>query len=251
MDLTYRPFALAICLAGLVSCALPTANQPIQPSSSQVHEPALLPPLLPPLLPAQAAPQNLPQTFRINAEASTLHILVYRGGTLARLGHNHVISSRSISGSLWRGQSLQDSGFAITVPVNALIVDDNAARAAEGEDFPLNVTEDAKQGTKTNMLRDTLLDGAHYPEISIQSIRLQGDTDTPLVMGTLRIKDKTSQVSVPVTVSTVAGRLHIKGAFDIKQTDFGITPLNVALGALLVLDTIKIKFELAADASTP
>ena len=153
-----------------------------------------------------------------------------------------------MGGSLWRGQSLQHSGFAITVPVNTLIVDDNEARAAEGEDFPLNVTEDAKQGTKTNMLRDTLLDGARYPEISIHCISLQGDVNAPLAVAALRIKDQTHQVSVPVTLSTIDGRLHVKGTFDIKQTDFGITPLNVALGALLVLDTIKIKFELVAEA---
>ncbi len=180
-----------------------------------------------------------------------MHLLVYRGGTLARLGHNHIISSRSVSGSLWRGQSLQLSGFAITIPVNTLIVDDNEARAKEGDDFPLNVTEDAKQGTKTNMLRDTLLDGAHYPEITIRCISLQGEVDAPLAVAALRIKDRTRQVSVPVTVSTVDGRLHVKGTFDIKQTDFGITPLNVAMGALLVLDTVKIKFELVAEAHSP
>lgn len=244
MELNHHKLALAVCMAGLVSCTLPPANQPIPPSSKHVLEL----PLLPPSPSAQTAPQSLPQTFRINAAASTLHILVYRGGTLARLGHNHVISSRNISGSLWRGKSLQGSGFAITVPVNALIVDDNDARAAEGEDFPLNVTEEAKQGTKTNMLRETLLDGAHYPDISISCVGLQGDSDTPMAVAALRIKDQTRQVSVPVTVSSVDGRLHVKGTFDIKQTDFGITPLNVALGALLVLDTIKIKFELVAEA---
>lgn len=191
------------------------------------------------------------QSFRINAAASTLHVLVYRGGRLGRLGHNHVISSDSIQGSLWRGPSLQDSGFTIAVPVNTLIVDDNNARAAEGEDFPLNVTEEAKQGTKTNMLRETLLDGAHYPEISIVCLGLQGDTEAPIALAALRIKDQTRQVSVPVRVSSIDGRLHVKGAFNIQQTDFGITPLNIGLGALLVLDTIQIKFELVADADLP
>ena len=189
--------------------------------------------------------------YRIDATSSKLHILVYRGGTLARLGHNHVISSRNISGNIWRGPSLKDSGFDIMIPVNALIVDDNEARAAEGEDFPLNVTEDAKQGTKANMLRSTLLDGASYPDIHIKSVSLQGDQNAPLVVAALRIKDQTRQISLPVTLRSADGQLHIKGEFDIKQTDFGITPLNVALGALLVLDTVKIKFELVAVAHLP
>ncbi|MFE8197185.1 hypothetical protein RKT50_24475, partial [Salmonella enterica subsp. enterica serovar 1,4,[5],12:i:-] len=89
--------------------------------------------------------------------------------TLARLGHNHVISSTDLQGRIWLGRTLGSSGFDIRVPVETLIVDDNQARLAEGPDFPLNLSEDAKQGTKANMLRETLLDGARYPEVHIQS----------------------------------------------------------------------------------
>ncbi len=232
----YR-WLLAACFATLASCAAPTGDAPaLPPVAAQA------------VAPTPQTPQSTPH-YRIDAAASTLHILVYRGGTLARLGHNHVISSRSISGNIWRGSSHEDSGFSITVPVNTLIVDDNDARSAEGDDFPLNVTEDARQGTKVNMLRDTLLDGARYPEISIQSVRLQGEPDAPQVLATMRIKDQTRPIALPVTLRFSEGRLRVKGEFDIKQTDFGITPLNVALGALLVLDTIKIKFELVAKAT--
>ena len=228
------------CLAALASCAVapPAQTVPVgvvQAAPASVSTPALA-------LPGGSQP------YKIDSAASTLHILVYRGGTLARLGHNHVISSRSVSGSIWYGAALADCGFAITVPVNELIVDDNAARAAEGEDFPLNVTEDARQGTKTNMLRDTLLDGARYPNISLQSVSLQGDLTAPQVVAALRIKDQTRQISVPVRLQSKDGSLRVQGEFELKQTDFGITPLSVAMGALLVLDAVKIKFELVAKA---
>jgi len=229
------PWLLAACLAA-ASCTLPPSGDPAKPVAAQVN--------------VQAAPPT-PHTakiYRIDPATSSLHILVYRGGTLVRLGHNHVISSRSISGSIWRGATLHESGFLITVPVNALIVDDNDARAAEGDDFPLNLTEDAKQGTKANMLRDTLLDGAHYPDISIQSVSLQGDANAPRVLVAMRIKDQTRQIAVPVTLRSADGSLRVKGEFEIRQSNFGIAPLSVALGALLVLDTLKIKFELVAQA---
>ncbi len=186
--------------------------------------------------------------YRVDPAASMLHILVYRGGPMARLGHNHVVSSQNLQGRVWQGAALQDSGFNITVPVNDLVVDDNAARATEGEDFPLNVSEDARQGTKANMLRDTLLDGARYPEIRITSVRVQGDAKAPVVMAALRIKDQTRQVTVPVTLQTTDKGLQVTGAFEIQQTDFGITPLSIAMGALLVVDTVKIKFSLVAVA---
>ena len=223
-------------VAVLAACALPPQIGPARKIDTQ------------PLRVAALRSSQSAKIYSIDPAASTLHIRVYRGGTLARLGHNHVISSHSISGSIWHGRSLENSGFSITIPVNTLIVDDNQARAAEGEDFPLNVTEDARQGTKANMLRDTLLDGARYPDISIQSINVRGDADAPSVVAAMRIKDQTRQIVLPVTLRATDGLLRVKGEFEIKQTDFGITPLSVALGALLVLDTVKIKFELVARA---
>ncbi|OYT92347.1 MAG: hypothetical protein CFE43_08770 [Burkholderiales bacterium PBB3] len=230
----YRWLVLA-CSTAMGSCTLPPPTKPARQIDAQAARPSLLPA-------AQAA-----KVYRIDPGASTLHVLVYRGGPMVRLGHNHVIISSSISGRIWQGASLENSGFAISVPVNSLIVDDNDARTAEGEDFPLNVTEDAKQATKANMLRETLLDGARYPDISIQSIRLLGDTDTPRVLAALRIKDQTRQIVVPVTLRSTDGSLRVQGEFEIKQTDFGIAPLSVALGALVVLDTLKVKFELVAN----
>lgn len=212
----------------------------------------LQPPSTPPVS-AAAAPTYTTtagptRSYAIVPQASTLHILVYRGGPMARLGHNHVVSSSSLHGTVWQGATLADAGFDITVPVNDLVVDDNMARAAEGEDFAAAVGEDAKQGTKANMLRDTLLDGARYPEIRITSVRVRGDASAPEVTATLRIKEQARQVTVPVTLQTVGPRLQVQGRFDIKQSDFGITPLSIALGALQVVDAVTIKFVLVAVA---
>ncbi|CAM8624033.1 Lipid/polyisoprenoid-binding, YceI-like [Comamonadaceae bacterium] len=188
------------------------------------------------------------KSYRIAPAESNLRILVYRGGTMARLGHNHVISSADLQGQIWRGATAESSGFEIDVPVNTLIVDDNAARAEEGEDFPLNVSEDAKAGTKANMLRPTLLDGERYPEISIRAIRITGSASSPDVVATMRIKDQTREIRLPVMLSEADGALVVQGSFDIRQSDFGITPLSIAMGALTVQDTVKIKFRLVARA---
>ena len=207
--------------------------------------------------PLQAGPQTaMPvapvaaprMAYQIDPAASTLHILVYRGGTLARLGHNHVISSHHITGSIWHAASLADSGFDITVPVQTLVVDDSSARAAEGEDFAASVSEDARQGTHANMLRAALLDADRYPDIHIRSTTIQGDTQAPTVTAEIRIKAQTRLVTLPVVLSVSESDMRVVGAFNIRQTDFGITPLSVALGALQVQDTLSIKFELVARA---
>lgn len=225
---------LLACIAVLVGCtAAPTGVAPGEAA--------------PAIAAAQpVAASSSAKMYQVDPAASTLHILVYRGGPMARLGHNHVVSSQNLHGSVWQGSSLESSGFDITVPVNDLVMDDNSARAAEGEDFPLNVSEDAKQGTKANMLRDTLLDAARYPEIRITSVRVQGDANAPVVIAALRIRDQTRQVTVPVTLQTTNAGLRVRGAFEIKQTDFGITPLSIAMGALQVVDAVTIKFDLLA-----
>lgn len=232
-----RSTALLLGMAMLVSC---TSAPPVDaPAAASIQRAS------PPAVPASPL---LAKVYRIDPAASTLHILVYRGGAMARLGHNHVVSSPNLQGSVWQGASLDSAGFDITVPVNDLIVDDNATRAAEGEDFAQNVSEDAKLGTKTNMLRDTQLDGARYPDIRITSIRVQGDATAPVVIAALRIKDQTREVTLPVALQTSGKRLQVQGKFEIRQTDFGITPLSIALGALQVVDTLTIKFALVAVA---
>ena len=122
----------------LVACASPSTDTTLTATPPQSSPPTAAPALA------------VARHYRIEPANSKLHVLVYRGGTMARLGHNHVVSSRNLSGSVWKGNSLDSSGFDIAVPVNDLVVDDNTARTAEGEDFPLNVSEDAKQSTKAN-----------------------------------------------------------------------------------------------------
>lgn len=186
--------------------------------------------------------------YRVSSADSSVHIRVYRGGTLSNLGHNHVISSKSVAGQVWTHASIDKSGFDLMLPVNDLIVDDNEARAAAGTEFPLNVPEEAKQGTRRNMLGEAMLDGAHYPSISLKSISVGGSLESPQVMARITIKGQSRDVAVPLKLNAEGKGLRAMGEFEIKQTDFGIKPYSVALGALAVQDVLKIKFDLRATA---
>jgi hypothetical protein len=189
--------------------------------------------------------------YRIDPAASSVHILVYRGGTLASMGHNHVISSKSLAGYAWQHDSRDRSGFDIVVPVNELIVDDDSARAMEGADFPLNVNDDAKRGTRDNMLSAALLDGAQFPFITIRSTGISGPVNTPQVVAEIQIRGQTQVLTVPVALEIRDDTLRAHGEFDISQSAFGITPFSVAMGALRVLDVVKIRFDLLASRTQP
>ena len=243
--MNHRILYLALLLATCWLLASCRTTQPLFPE---------VPPVSRPIVSGTPAfPDDLrgAQLFRISPEATTLHILVYRGGTMATLGHNHVISSRSVNGFIWRHEQPYLSGFDIALPVNDLIVDDNDARGAEGSEFPLNVPESARQGTRHNMLSEALLDGETYPVIRLQSANVSGDTDAPHIVVHVTIKNQIHLYTLPVTVKLESTTLHVRGEFSIRQTDFGIKPYSVAMGALQVLDELKVKFDLQAEAVDP
>src|ERR1700744_2703850 len=145
----------ALSLALLVAaCATTPAPQ----------RPTPLPPSLQ-TMPAQG-------TYQIDPANSELRVLVYRAGPLANFGHNHVMVNRELTGSVRVGPTLESTSFSLSVPVTHFSVDDTLARVQEGEDFPGEVSDSAKEGTLHNMLAPTLLNAEGYPSIEIRSEQL-------------------------------------------------------------------------------
>src|ERR1700761_7578840 len=95
---------------------------------------------------------------------SLLTILAFRGGALAKAGHNHVIASHDVSGTFYVPDDVLRSTFELHVPVAHLTIDEPALRAKEGPEFPTEVPDSAKEGTRHNMLSEALLNGEQYPE---------------------------------------------------------------------------------------
>jgi hypothetical protein len=126
-------------------------------------------------LPAQAAPApNVGRPFEVVADESSLIVLVYRAGALAALGHNHVISCRCISGTLYLPGDPLKGSFDLRIAVARLTVDDPSLRAAErSADFPADVPQSARQGTRHNMLGAALLYAARYPQIRLRAVGLR------------------------------------------------------------------------------
>lgn len=232
--MTRAGLLLCLCL-GLAACPRPV--QPPVPAPS-----------VPPTAPSPPSPTDVvgATTYQIDPQASVLHILVYRGGRLARLGHNHVVSSKSLSGRVWMHPQLARSGFEISFPVADLIVDDPDARRAAGSEFPPEIPEADKQGTRKNMLRAEVLDAEQYPSVELKSAQIEGSLPTPQVTARVTIKQASREVVVPVKVTVNGDRLTAAGEFAILQTDFEMKPFSVALGALEVKDQLDVRFSIVA-----
>jgi polyisoprenoid-binding protein YceI len=201
--------------------------------------------------PAPAAPQSGAQSvegreFRVDSAASLLTIRVYKGGTLSRAGHNHVIASHALTGVAYVPEDPTRASFDIHLPVNELTVDEDALRAQEGPDFPPGVPEDAKAGTRRNMLGAAVLESDRYPEIVLQSEAIQRGAEGLQAQVRVIVRDRASSVIVPIQYEIRGEELQVAGEVSLRQTDLGLTPFSLFGGALRVLDDINVRFRIVA-----
>jgi polyisoprenoid-binding protein YceI len=101
------------------------------------------------------------------------------------------------------------------------------------------------------MLGPALLDAAQFPFISLKSVRISGAADAPQALVAIQIRNQTRELTIPLTLEAGDTSLRAHGMFDISQTAFGITPFSVAMGALQVVDVVKIRFDLLASPMQP
>ena len=184
--------------------------------------------------------------YEVSAKDSDIRILVYRAGTLARLGHNHVMTAGALTGKVWINPALEKSGLQLSFPVEQMVVDDPAARKASGDDFPPDIPAADRDGTRKNMLRPEVLDGEHFHNITLRSTKVSGTASAPRILTHVTIKDASRDVDVPAKVTVEGSKLTASGEFDLKQTDFGIKPFSIGLGTLSVKDELHVSFKIVA-----
>jgi hypothetical protein len=186
------------------------------------------------------------QALQVDPAQTIVTVIVRRAGPLARLGHDHVITSADEAGTVWLGSTPADSAFELTLPVERFGVDLLEARAAAGPEFAAQLPEDTRQGTRRNMLRTEVLDSEHFPTITLRSTAASGAWPQPVVRIAVALKGVEREQEIPVIVERTATGVVARGDLRLNQTDFGMTPFSVAGGAIQVADTLEIRFEIAA-----
>lgn len=165
---------------------------------------------------------------------------------MARLGHNHVIVNRTLTGQIDFAGTAAASSFSMTVPVAGFVVDEDESRREEGSDFPEGVPADAKSGTLRNMLSDAVLDVAQYPVIAVHSVGVTEVAGALTATLAISVAGHESTMVVPFAVEIAAGRLSAVATFDLRQSTIGLTPFSVMLGALQVQDEMRLKLKIVA-----
>jgi hypothetical protein len=175
--------------------------------------------------------------MQVDSEDSLVVINVFRSGPLSAMGHDHVISSRSISGCVSMAKGVAD----LRVPLEDLVVDDPELRRQAG----LERQPSAKdvEATRTNML-ERALDYKHFPDVLIHAIR--SGPDPSLLSVAITLHGTSRHYAVPAKIDTSQNRITVDGSMSFNQTDFGIVPLAVLAGALQVRDQLTMRFHIVA-----
>lgn len=187
----------------------------------------------------QKAAQAGKKVYAIDAAQSLITITVRRGGALARLGHDHVIASRTLQGFVAPDAGRADFHFRL----DQMSVDEPALRTAAGLDT--QPSADAIEGTRTNML-NRVLEAERFPVVMLHVERLvQGG----MMRLTVTLHGVARNIEVPVKLDQAASKLAASGSLTLLQSDFGITPMSVMGGAMTVQDRMELQFSIVARAA--
>ena len=172
-----------------------------------------------------AALASAAQAGNVDAARSAVTIHVYKSGLFSALAHNHIITAPIGSGSIDK----ERRSVSLSFNANALKLVDT-----EGSESDHRQIERTMNGPE-------VLNVAQFPVISFQSKRVDvAKPDSYQVTGDLKLHGRSREISLPVVFS---GGMY-KGSISLKQTDFGITPVKIAGGAVRVKDEIEIDFEI-------
>lgn len=211
----------------LAACGRPPV-QPVQPVPQAPAPAASRDSYRAPAVPDAAA-------YAVDPAASLLAVTVRRAGLMARLGHDHVVASRTLAGSVAPGAGRAEVSFRadqMTVDEPQLLRDAGIATQPSPE---------AVEGTRKNML-GPMLEAQRYPVVTLHAERQPG--------GGLRVAVTlhgiTRWLALPAAVQVDAAQVIASGTARLKQTDFGIVPFSVGGGLLAVQDELEVRYHIVA-----
>jgi hypothetical protein len=187
------------------------------------------------------------ERYTVDPAESDVHWLVYKGGALARLGHNHTIAVGSLNGSVVaNANDLSAARFELAFQVADLVVDDPALRSTLGPDFASVPTAEDIAGTRTNMLSKRVLDGEKHPQVRVLGQGPVTREGAQTLAVTVELLGRAVEVVVPTRVTIEGEQIHAVGEFELNHADLGMQPFSVMLGALQVGEKLSFSYDVTA-----
>lgn len=177
--------------------------------------------------------------LEIDPSRSLIVLEVRRAGSLARLGHDHVVASHDVRGYVAPRLGRAD----LYVRLADLVVDEPELRAVAR--FDTQPSEAAVQGTRENMLH-RVLDADAHPFVLVSVAGATTGQGDETLLATVTLNGVTRTMPVRIAIEPVTGELRVGGTLTIVQSEFGIVPLSIIGGAIQVDDPVRARFDLRA-----
>jgi len=218
---------LLLAMAGCAPTVAPPTPRPPPPSLSESDY--------------RAALARGEAVYRIDPAQSLIVIRAYRGGSLARFGHDHVIASRDAHGFALLARHPAASRADIYVPLDSLSVDEPALRAEAGLDTTPSAS--AIEGTRQNML-EKVLQVDRFPYVVLRIDGLGGELPQVKLAAKFTLHGVTRRLGIPAKIELDGPNLRVSGELFLRHTDYDLTPFSVLGGALRVENRLDLRFRL-------
>lgn len=161
----------------------------------------------------------------MDTQKSVVNVRVYKSGLFSAFAHDHEIRAPIKSGSF------DEQKRSVEFKVNA----------GDLKVLDPGVSQGEREQVQQNMLGPKVLDVKRFPEIAFQSTSIESaGPEKWTVQGELSLHGETR----PVKVEVEGANGHYRGSARLRQTDFGITPITIAGGAIKVKNEVRIEFEI-------
>jgi polyisoprenoid-binding protein YceI len=177
-----------------------------------------------------ANPQVPNSRKEIDTDRSVLTIRVYKAGLLGAFGHEHEIRAPIREGTFDEHKKTVD-----------LVVDSRRLAVLDSD-----ISDKDRAEIQNTMLGPKVLDSAEFAEIRFHSTAVDRTSDNRWsVHGDLTLHGQNHPIQV--AVERLNGRY--RGSAQLRQKEFGITPVTVAGGSIKVKDEIRVEFEIVGKAN--
>ena len=181
--------------------------------------------------------------YQVDTDMSQILVRAYRGGLMAKLGHDHIIASQNLQGYIRINKQTGECRADFFVSLSNLDVDNEKFRIAA----KLDTTPSASDiiGTKNNMLKS--LEQAKFPFAQLHSSDCSPALSGNITKVALTLHGVTSNLPLEIKFKESGeNQLLVNGNFSILQTDFGIEPFSIMNGLIKVEDRLDLRYSISA-----
>ncbi|WNG88565.1 YceI family protein [Mycobacterium sp. ITM-2016-00317] len=168
--------------------------------------------------------------WELDSTDGQLTVTTAVAGAASRVGHRLTIAMS------WRG-TVEWADEPVAVELTA---DVDSFKVLRGEGGATPLTGPEKALVRLNALKS--LDAVRFPRIRFRSDEVEPTADGYRLVGTLQIHGVTRDHTVDLTVEQLGERVRVSAQDSLRQSDFGIKPFSMMMGALKVADEVRVSF---------